>query len=50
MSAKYIRKGKPYMQAKEENPCIACAGSGRYDVKGSPKCSACNGTGQSFTR
>lgn len=27
-------------------PCIACGGSGYYDVKNSPKCSACNGTGK----
>lgn len=26
--------------------CSACAGSGRYDNHGSPKCSACNGTGK----
>lgn len=27
-------------------PCTACSGSGYYDAKGSPKCSACNGTGK----
>ena len=27
-------------------PCVACSGSGRYDSTGSPKCSACNGTGK----
>lgn len=27
-------------------PCYACNGSGRYDVKGSPKCGSCNGTGK----
>jgi hypothetical protein len=30
--------------------CSACAGSGRYDHNGSPKCSACNGTGQTKER
>ena len=28
------------------HPCAACAGSGRYDNNGSPKCGACNGTGK----
>ena len=28
------------------NTCIACGGTGYYDAKGSPKCSACNGTGK----
>lgn len=27
-------------------PCIACNGSGHYDIKGSPKCSFCGGTGK----
>lgn len=27
-------------------PCAACAGTGRYDIMGSPKCSACNGIGK----
>ncbi len=26
--------------------CRACAGSGRYDNTGSPKCSSCEGTGK----
>ena len=26
--------------------CVACDGSGRYDHNGSPKCGACEGTGQ----
>lgn len=26
--------------------CAACSGSGIYDVTGSPKCGACNGTGR----
>ena len=25
--------------------CLACNGSGKYDVSGSPKCASCNGTG-----
>ena len=33
-------KNKPIQQK-----CTACGGSGRYDVKGSPKCGSCNGTG-----
>ena len=31
---------------KPEPKCIACNGSGYYDVTGSPKCSSCNGTGK----
>ncbi len=46
MSSKYISKGKPYKEAEEENRCLACAGSGYYDDTGSPKCSACGGTGK----
>jgi len=34
-------KNKPISNKK----CIACNGSGRYDVSGSPKCASCNGTG-----
>ncbi len=26
--------------------CTACSGSGRYDHNGSPRCSACGGTGK----
>lgn len=28
--------------------CGACSGSGYYDDTGSPKCSACSGTGKIF--
>lgn len=27
-------------------PCTACAGSGYYDAKGSPKSGSCGGTGK----
>lgn len=30
----------------KERPCGACSGSGYYDYHGSPKCSACAGTGR----
>lgn len=50
MAVKYISKGKPYQQIKEENLCKACSGSGYYDDNGSPKCSECNGTGLESSR
>lgn len=43
---------KAGIQAKKEleaerakNKCVACNGTGHYDMFGSPKCSICNGTG-----
>lgn len=27
-------------------PCVACAGTGRSDTTGSPRCGACQGTGR----
>lgn len=30
----------------KEKPCVACNGTGHYDVKGAPSCGACNGTGK----
>jgi len=35
-----------YVYKKKLVICIACNGSGHYDHNGSPKCSACNGTGK----
>ena len=44
-----IRAGKEVAKEiakrKENEKCIACNGTGRYDHNGSPKCGACNGTG-----
>ncbi len=34
------------VQGWKQRPCFACNGSGIYDNTGSPKCSACNGTGK----
>ena len=39
------------VQEKERKVvCVACSGSGYYDVKGSPKCSSCAGTGFEIVR
>lgn len=35
---------------KKPNYCIACNGSGYYDINGSPKCSSCNGTGKKLNK
>jgi DnaJ-class molecular chaperone len=35
-----------YVKGWKQRPCIACNGSGYYDHNGSPKCSACEGTGK----
>lgn len=35
-----------YVRGWKLRPCVACAGSGRYDDLGSPPCAACGGTGQ----
>ena len=35
-----------YVYKWKQRPCSSCAGSGRYDSDGSPKCAACNGTGE----
>ena len=35
-----------YVHGHKLRTCCACAGSGRYDNFGSPKCSSCNGTGR----
>jgi DnaJ-class molecular chaperone len=35
---------------KEPDYCIACNGSGYYDVTGSPKCSSCKGTGENLNK
>jgi len=42
-----IKAGKLVAKRNEKKKCIACNGSGRYDIKGSPKCGSCNGTGLS---
>ncbi len=42
---KYI--GRPLSEIEKEQICTACSGSGYYDVKGSPKCGQCGGTGVS---
>lgn len=42
-----IKAGKEAAKRNEKKKCVACNGSGRYDVNGSPKCVACNGTGLS---
>lgn len=41
------RKAKRIAAQQRPNlgPCIACAGSGRYDSDGSPPCGSCDGTG-----
>lgn len=39
-------KGEYHAIEEETKICIACNGSGYYDVNGSPPCSACNGTGR----
>ena len=44
---KAIEAGKALQAAQQKKKCVACGGSGRYDAKGSPRCSACNGTGYS---
>lgn len=36
---------KQAQEAGKRKKCVACNGSGRYDVAGSPKCGACKGTG-----
>lgn len=41
-----IALGEKIVDEKQDEPCVACYGSGRYDAAGSPKCSACNGTGR----
>lgn len=41
-----IELGKRLAGEKNEVPCVACGGSGRYDAAGNPKCGACNGTGR----
>lgn len=33
-------------QSNADQKCLACNGTGRYDVQGSPKCGACGGTGK----
>ena len=37
---------KRYVEGRRLRDCVACAGSGRYDSHGSPKCGACGGTGK----
>lgn len=34
-----------YIKGWKKRPCTACNGSGRYDNNGSPRCGACDGTG-----
>lgn len=41
-----IALGKKLAADKQDEPCVACGGSGRYDVSGGPKCAACNGSGR----
>lgn len=38
-------KGGNITPPPKPDPCVACNGSGHYDTKGSPKCSACKGSG-----
>lgn len=40
-----IKTAKNDAEKNKPEQCPACSGSGRYDVKGSPKCGSCNGTG-----
>ena len=35
-----------YIKGWKLRNCIACNGSGYYDDNGSPKCSACGGSGK----
>jgi len=35
-----------YVYGMKLQVCSACNGSGHYDVKGSPPCGACSGTGK----
>ena len=44
---KAIALGKVEQAKKDtlETPCVACSGSGYYDVEGSPPCGSCHGTG-----
>ena len=35
-----------YVHGWKLTKCIACNGSGKYDVDGSPPCSSCGGTGK----
>ncbi len=37
---------KKYVFGWKLRDCSACAGSGRYDHDGSPKCGGCDGTGK----
>lgn len=30
----------------KQRDCVACNGVGKYDIKGSPACGACGGTGK----
>jgi len=34
------------LQGLKSESCVACMGTGRYDSTGTPRCSACNGTGK----
>ena len=33
------------IKGQKQKPCIACNGSGYYDVNNSPRCESCKGTG-----
>ena len=33
------------IKGQKQKPCIACNGSGYYDVNNSPRCESCQGTG-----
>ena len=42
---KAIQAGKQYRKSVQLQKCIACNGTGYYDIGGRCKCSACNGMG-----
>lgn len=39
-----IKDGKAVALLNQKKKCVACNGSGYYDVAGSPTCAACKGT------
>lgn len=45
-----IALGKKLADDKQDEPCVACGGNGRYDTAGSPKCSSCHGSGRQMKK
>ena len=46
-SRKQARKARhDALHGVKAETCVACNGSGRYDVAGSPLCGSCGGTGK----